>query len=105
LLGGDPLHPLDNLALESFGDREMGHAGGRRGAMQVLLAPGDGESQRRHDLGLCRSASAEVATVNPARVAASHFIDEVSASEGRGSRVVSPGDYPSKTARGYERRS
>src|SRR6266705_78445 len=38
LLVGDFLHPVDDLAVELFLDGDLGHGGGRRGAMPMLLA-------------------------------------------------------------------
>src|SRR5881396_856615 len=38
LLVGDFLHPVDDLAVELFLDGDVGHGGGRRGAMPMLLA-------------------------------------------------------------------
>src|SRR5436190_696857 len=37
-LVGDFLHPVDDLAVELFLDGDVGHGGGRRGAMPMLLA-------------------------------------------------------------------
>src|SRR5207244_10513066 len=38
LFVADLLHPVDDLAVEVFLDRDVGHGGGRRRAMPVLLA-------------------------------------------------------------------
>src|SRR6266446_330318 len=38
LLVGDFLHPVDHLSVELFLDGDVGHGGGRRGAMPMLLA-------------------------------------------------------------------
>ena len=38
LLVADLLHPFDRLAVERLLDGDMGHGGGRRGAVPVLLA-------------------------------------------------------------------
>src|SRR2546429_7430277 len=39
LFVADLLHPVDDLSVEVFLDRDVGHGGGRRRAMPVLLAP------------------------------------------------------------------
>src|SRR5262249_34862378 len=49
LLVADVVHPLDNFAVQPFLDGDVGHRGGWRGAVPVLLARGEPDHITRAD--------------------------------------------------------